>query len=157
MCHKVIVRDESLEGAVRMQVSTIGFDIAKNVLQVHGIDASEHVVFNSRCGDHKFCPSWQKSRRVASAWKRVRRRTTGRASSRNSVAVRGKVHPQAQRVSAGSSGWPNLTSLVPHDSCAWTERTTIVGPRRRDALKPFSERCVGAKYQGKAHFPAILS
>src|SRR5262249_41353477 len=62
-----------------------------------------------------------------------------------------------QRVSAGSSGWPNLTSLVPHDSCAWTERTTIVGPRRRDALKPFSERCVGAKYQGKAHFPAILS
>ena len=29
-----------------MQVSTIGFDIAKNVFQVHGIDASEQVVFN---------------------------------------------------------------------------------------------------------------
>src|SRR5262249_40698394 len=29
-----------------MQVSTIGFDIAKNVFQVHGIDASEKVVFN---------------------------------------------------------------------------------------------------------------
>jgi len=29
-----------------MQVSTIGFDIAKNVFQIHGIDASERVVFN---------------------------------------------------------------------------------------------------------------
>src|SRR5262249_29537291 len=44
MCHRVIVRDESLEGAVHMQVSTIGFDIAKNVFQVHGIDATEKVV-----------------------------------------------------------------------------------------------------------------
>ena len=46
MCHRVIVRDESLEEAVHMQVSTIGFDIAKNIFQVHGIDAREQVVFN---------------------------------------------------------------------------------------------------------------
>jgi transposase len=27
-----------------MQITTIGFDIAKNVFQVHGIDASEKIV-----------------------------------------------------------------------------------------------------------------
>jgi transposase len=40
----VIVADESHEGAVHMQITTIGLDIAKNVLQVHGIDATEKVV-----------------------------------------------------------------------------------------------------------------
>jgi hypothetical protein len=33
--HRVIVRDESLEGAVHMQVTTIGIDLPKNVFQVH--------------------------------------------------------------------------------------------------------------------------
>src|SRR5271156_4522578 len=33
-----------MRGAVQMQVATIGLDIAKNVFQVHGIDASEKVV-----------------------------------------------------------------------------------------------------------------
>src|SRR5271155_2342361 len=33
-----------MRGAVQMQVTTIGLDIAKNVFQVHGIDASEKVV-----------------------------------------------------------------------------------------------------------------
>src|SRR6516225_3513393 len=33
-----------MRGAVRMQVITIGLDIAKNVFQVHGIDANEKVV-----------------------------------------------------------------------------------------------------------------
>ena len=33
-----------MKGAVHMQVTTIGLDIAKNVFQVHGIDASEKVV-----------------------------------------------------------------------------------------------------------------
>ena len=40
-----------------MQVITIGIDLAKNVFQVHGVDADDKVVFNSRCVDHKFCPS----------------------------------------------------------------------------------------------------
>ena len=39
----MFVADES-HGAVHMQVSTIGFDLAKNVFQVHGIDANEKVV-----------------------------------------------------------------------------------------------------------------
>jgi hypothetical protein len=33
-----------MRGAVHMQVTTIGLDIAKNVFQVHGIDAAEKVV-----------------------------------------------------------------------------------------------------------------
>src|SRR6202521_3168131 len=33
-----------MRGAVQMQITTIGLDIAKNVFQVHGIDASEKVV-----------------------------------------------------------------------------------------------------------------
>src|SRR5262245_37228583 len=33
-----------MRGAVHMRITTIGLDIAKNVFQVHGIDASERVV-----------------------------------------------------------------------------------------------------------------
>src|SRR5205809_2768170 len=33
-----------MRGAVQMQVTTIGLDIAKNVFQVHGIDSNEKVV-----------------------------------------------------------------------------------------------------------------
>src|SRR5271165_3324819 len=40
----VIVAIESHQGGIDMQVTTIGLDIAKNVFQVHGIDAAEKVV-----------------------------------------------------------------------------------------------------------------
>jgi len=40
----MIVVIESHQGAVHMQITTIGLDIAKNVFQVHGIDAAEKVV-----------------------------------------------------------------------------------------------------------------
>src|SRR5450759_4333722 len=33
-----------MRGAVQMQITTIGLDIAKNVFQIHGIDAKEKVV-----------------------------------------------------------------------------------------------------------------
>src|SRR5438270_5909167 len=33
-----------MRGAVHMQITTIGLDIAKNVFQFHGIDATEKVV-----------------------------------------------------------------------------------------------------------------
>ncbi len=36
----MIVAFESHQGAIDMQVTTIGLDIAKNVFQVHGIDAA---------------------------------------------------------------------------------------------------------------------
>src|SRR6202045_3720967 len=41
---RLIVVNESHQGAVPMQITTIGLDIAKNVFQVHGIDAAEKVV-----------------------------------------------------------------------------------------------------------------
>jgi hypothetical protein len=44
MCHRVIIGDESHERAVHMQISTIGIDLAKNVFQVHGVDAAEKLV-----------------------------------------------------------------------------------------------------------------
>src|SRR3982074_574401 len=37
-----------MRGAVHMQITTIGLDIAKNVFQVHGIDAAEKVVVRKR-------------------------------------------------------------------------------------------------------------
>ena len=40
----MIVAIESHQGAIDMQVRTIGLDIAKNVFQIHGIDAAEKVV-----------------------------------------------------------------------------------------------------------------
>ena len=46
--HRVIVAIESHQGALHMQISTIGLDIAKNVFQVHGIDAAEKVVVRKR-------------------------------------------------------------------------------------------------------------
>src|SRR5947208_1756262 len=36
------------EGAVRMQVSTIGIDLAKNAFQVHGVDAAEKPVLKKQ-------------------------------------------------------------------------------------------------------------
>jgi transposase len=48
MCQRVIVRDESHEGAVHMQISTIGIDIAKNVFQVHGVDAAGQPVLKKQ-------------------------------------------------------------------------------------------------------------
>ena len=46
----MIVAIESHQGALYMQISTIGLDIAKNVFQVHGIDAAEKVVVRKRHG-----------------------------------------------------------------------------------------------------------
>ena len=43
-CPRVIVAIELHQGAIDMQVTTIGLDIAKNVFQIHGIDAAEKVV-----------------------------------------------------------------------------------------------------------------
>src|ERR1700681_839727 len=37
-----------MRGAVHMQITTIGLDIAKNVFQVHGIDSAEKVIVRKR-------------------------------------------------------------------------------------------------------------
>src|SRR3974390_3595226 len=38
------LNNESPEGVVHMQVSTIGVDLAKNVFQVHGVDSVGNIV-----------------------------------------------------------------------------------------------------------------
>jgi hypothetical protein len=60
----VIVVNESHQGAVDMQISTIGLDIAKNVFQVHGIDGCEKVVVRKQLGAAK---CWHSSRRYRRA------------------------------------------------------------------------------------------
>jgi len=53
---QVIAATNSHQGAVHMQITTIGLDIAKNVFQIHGIDAAEKVVVRKQlCADrHRF-------------------------------------------------------------------------------------------------------
>jgi transposase len=42
------LNNESPEGVVHMQVSTIGVDLAKSVFQVHGVDSADKVVITSQ-------------------------------------------------------------------------------------------------------------
>jgi hypothetical protein len=50
---RLIVVNKSHQGAVAMQITTIGLDIAKNVFQVHGVDAAEKVVvYGAAVADH---------------------------------------------------------------------------------------------------------
>src|SRR5246127_2192633 len=44
MCQRGSLNNESPEGVVHMQVSTIGVDLAKNVFQMHGVDNAGKVV-----------------------------------------------------------------------------------------------------------------
>ena len=63
------------------QVTTIGLDLAKNVFQLHGVDAAGNVLLRKqlRRGDVlRFLPD---CRRVLSAWKPVPPRIIGRESS----------------------------------------------------------------------------
>ncbi len=66
-------------------VTTIGFDIAKSVFQVHGIDAEGQVVIRQQLSVHGFSASSRSFRLAWSASRRAPRRTTGRASCRLSV------------------------------------------------------------------------
>ena len=50
-----------------MQVTTIGLDIAKNVFQVHGIDAGEKVVVRKQLRRSKYWRSSNPCRRALSA------------------------------------------------------------------------------------------
>ena len=74
------VGDELHEGAVHMQITTIGLDIAKNVFQVHGIDAAEKVSSESNFAAARLWRSSRLWRHAWSAWRPVPRRTIGRAN-----------------------------------------------------------------------------
>ena len=78
---KVIVAIESHEGAVQMQITTIGLDIAKNVFQVHAIDGDETVVARKQLRRGQVVGFFRTCRRASSAWRPVPRHTIGRVSS----------------------------------------------------------------------------
>ena len=55
----MIVIDESHEGAVHMQVTTIGIDLAKNVFQVHGVDAAGKVIITKKLRRSQVLPLFE--------------------------------------------------------------------------------------------------
>src|SRR6516162_6310365 len=59
MCHSVVVDEESPQGeeTSTMQVTTMGIDLAKNVFQVHGVDASGRLSCARLCVVRSYCPS----------------------------------------------------------------------------------------------------
>ena len=77
----MIVAIESHQGAIDMQVTTIGLDIAKNVFQVHGIDAAEKVVVRNNFGAARCWSSSRCCRPALSAWKPAPRPIIGRVNS----------------------------------------------------------------------------
>jgi transposase len=63
-----------------MQVTTIGLDIAKNVFQVHGIDADERVVVRKQLRRSQVIAFFAALTPCLSEWRRVPPRIIGRAS-----------------------------------------------------------------------------
>ena len=70
-----------------MQITTIGLDIAKNVFQVHGIDAAEQVVVRTQLRRGQMLAFFKALPLALWAWKLARHPTIGHVNSR-SVATR---------------------------------------------------------------------
>ena len=64
-----------------MRIATIGLDIAKNVFQVHCIDAAEASLSGSSYGGTRCWNSSKGLRRVWLVWRRAPLVITGRANS----------------------------------------------------------------------------
>ena len=63
-----------------MQITTIGLDIAKNLFQVHGIDAAEKVVVRKQLRRSQVLEFSRRCRLAWLAWKPARRLIIGRGS-----------------------------------------------------------------------------
>ena len=75
---RLIVVDESHQGAVPMQITTIGLDVAKNVFQVHGIDAAEKVIVRKQLRRGQMLAFFEGAAAFALwAWKPAPRPTIG--------------------------------------------------------------------------------
>ena len=61
-----------------MQITTIGFDLAKTFSRYTASMGARKSWFKSSCGAHKCCDSLPNSRLVSSAWKRVHQPTGAR-------------------------------------------------------------------------------
>src|SRR5215213_7115288 len=59
------------------EITTVGLDLAKNVFQVHGVDAEGATVLRKRFGGRRCWRSSASCRAVWWEWKRVRQRTIG--------------------------------------------------------------------------------
>ena len=66
------------------EVTTIGLDLAKNVFQVHGVDASGRAVVRRQLRRSQVLPFWRSKLRALSALKPALPRITGRGRSRSS-------------------------------------------------------------------------
>jgi transposase len=66
-------------------ITTIGFDIAKSVFQVHGVDAAGEVVIRRQLKRRYVLAFFQKLPRAWSASRLAPRLTIGRANSRHSA------------------------------------------------------------------------
>ena len=73
-----------------MQISTIGIDIAKNVFQVHGVDAAGKPVLKKQLRRGQMLEFFGRLPPCfSSAWRRAPRRTIGLESSGSSVTMCG--------------------------------------------------------------------
>ena len=68
-----------------MQITTIGLDIAKNVFQVHGIDASEKVFVRKQLRRSQVLAFFKALPPCLAAWRLAPRPIIGRVNSRSMV------------------------------------------------------------------------
>jgi hypothetical protein len=80
-----------------MQVTTIGLDIAKNVFQVHGIDATEKVVVRRRASAARPCSRSPACRAHPAACINVQAVDGRTASARGSICCGLPGHGQAPK------------------------------------------------------------
>jgi hypothetical protein len=66
------------KGGVVMHTTTLGIDVAKNVFQLHGVDARGRAVFSRRLKRNQLLHTVARlCRRVRSGWRRAGVRSTG--------------------------------------------------------------------------------
>jgi hypothetical protein len=112
------VGDESHEGAIHMQFTTIGLDIAKNVFQVHGIDAAEKVIVRKQLRRPKYNGRLRKRSRSSSGWAWL------------STPVRGDGLNGPAAMKSFEATRP-LTASLPKKNAATAMAMTITGPSEK--------------------------
>ena len=127
------------------EVSTIGVDIAKSVFQVHGVDADGTVVIRRRVGRAQMLEFFSNCGRALLAWRRVPRRTIGRASSRSLAMTRGSCRRPMSRPTSSAIRTTRLMrrrsarrytaiACVSYGSRAVEQQGTLMLHRTRDVL-----------------------
>uniref|UniRef100_UPI0038BC19DD hypothetical protein n=1 Tax=Paraburkholderia sp. RL17-373-BIF-A TaxID=3031629 RepID=UPI0038BC19DD len=81
----MLLFNPSEKGKIMDKITRIGVDLAKNIIQVHGVDSMKRVVVRKAISRQKF-PEWfANSSRAWSQWKRAAQPTTGGASCTRSA------------------------------------------------------------------------